>query len=66
MATIGGLSAHAGQDLLVEYVETTRAAVKEIFLVHGEAGPAAALTEKLAGRGITCVHYPERCVAVEL
>jgi len=66
VATIGGLSAHAGQDLLVEYVETTRAAVKEIFLVHGEAGPAAALTEKLAGRGITCVHYPERGAAVEL
>lgn len=65
VATIGGLSAHAGQDLLVEYAEGMREA-KGIFLVHGEADAAGALREKLAERGQKRVFYPELHDMVEV
>ncbi len=47
IATIGGLSGHAGQDLLVDYASAVKDQVKQIFLVHGEPSPAEALREKL-------------------
>jgi metallo-beta-lactamase family protein len=59
IATIGGLSAHAGQDLLTRYAVNTKETVKKIFLVHGEEGPAAALTEKLREHDLCEVYYPE-------
>jgi metallo-beta-lactamase family protein len=34
--TIGGLSAHAGQDLLLRYAQSTRRNLKKVILVHGE------------------------------
>ena len=49
VATIGGLSAHAGQDLLVEYARATQDTVQEIYLVHGEAEPGAD-ADREAGR----------------
>jgi metallo-beta-lactamase family protein len=58
VAVINGLSAHAGQDLLVEYARTTSETVKRIFLVHGEPGPAAALKAKLHDAGLKRVDYP--------
>src|SRR5678815_2135646 len=48
IATIGGLSGHAGQDLLTRYAVNVKDTVKKVFLVHGEPIPAAALTQKLA------------------
>lgn len=60
VATIGGLSAHAGQDMLVEYAQAVKEKVKGIYLVHGEAKPAAALKEALAGRGMEQVYYPTK------
>ena len=59
IATIGGLSAHAGQDLLVNYVTAVKDSVKKVFLVHGEEKSAMALTEKLKERDIHEVYYPE-------
>lgn len=47
VVTIGGLSAHAGQDMLVKYALITRDTLKKIFLGHGEPPMAKALTEKL-------------------
>jgi metallo-beta-lactamase family protein len=58
VAVINGLSAHAGQDFLVQYARATRETVKRIFLVHGEAGPAAALKAKLYDAGLKPVDYP--------
>lgn len=58
VAVINGLSAHAGQDQLVEYARATREQVRRIFLVHGEPEPAAALRAKLAEAGLKQVHYP--------
>lgn len=66
IATIGGLSAHAGQDLLIDYAANVRETVKKVFLVHGEEGPAAALMEKLSERGMREVYYPALHSSVEL
>jgi len=59
VATIGGLSAHAGQDLLTDYALAPKVSLKQIFLVHGEEQPAMALTEMLKAKGMDHVHYPD-------
>ncbi|MGB7115334.1 MAG: MBL fold metallo-hydrolase [Anaerolineales bacterium] len=57
--TIGGLSAHAGQLFLMEYVQATRPSIQQIFLVHGEVKAAQALRTRLDEVGIKDVHFPE-------
>jgi metallo-beta-lactamase family protein len=64
--TIGGLSAHAGQSLLVEYAAATRETLQRVFLVHGEEKPAQALTEKLKMLGIRQIEYPEWKSSVDI
>lgn len=59
VATIGGLSAHAGQDLLLEYALAANKRGKQVYLVHGEARAAGALQEKLSERGFRRVDYPD-------
>jgi metallo-beta-lactamase family protein len=66
IATIGGLSGHAGQDLLTKYALNVRESVKQVFLVHGEEMPAAALTQKLMERDMHNVYYPELHSSAEL
>lgn len=66
IATIGGLSGHAGQDLLVDYAVAVRKTVQKVFLVHGEEKPASALTEKLKEKNMHAVYYPEMHSSVEL
>jgi len=58
VATIGGLSGHAGQDLLVKYAMGVRGRVKRIFLVHGEEKQAGILRGLLKDRKLDAVHYP--------
>ncbi|MBI4770960.1 MAG: MBL fold metallo-hydrolase, partial [Chloroflexi bacterium] len=64
VCTIGGFSAHAGQDLLTEYAASMEPRLQRVFLVHGEPRPAAALTEKLAGAGVRNIFYPAMHQAV--
>ena len=66
IATIGGLSGHAGQDLLTRYATNVRDTVKKVFLVHGEPIPAAALTEKLKYHKMDEVYYPALHSSVEI
>ena len=66
IATIGGLSGHAGQDLLTQYAASTKKTVRKVFLVHGEPAPAAALTEKLKYQDIHEVYYPALHSSVEI
>lgn len=67
VSTIGGLSGHAGQDLLVEYAQAAnRGALKNIFLVHSEPEKAQALQVRLAQSGVRQVRYPEPGETVEL
>lgn len=66
IATIGGLSAHAGQDLLAEYALRLKDQVKSVFLVHGEQKPAMALKEKLVNENLTQVYYPKFKTSIEI
>jgi metallo-beta-lactamase family protein len=58
VVTIGGLSAHAGQDFLTEYVKATQASLKKLILVHGEPDAEEALRQKLFDLGLKDVDYP--------
>jgi metallo-beta-lactamase family protein len=64
--SINGLSAHGGQEFLIEYALASQDRLQRIFLVHGEPGPAQALREKLSDAGFTQVHYPELGEEVEI
>ena len=66
IATIGGLSAHAGQDLLVEYASGVRNGVEYVFLVHGEERGVTPLKEKLKENRVKHVFYPAMHTSVEL
>ncbi|HNT23839.1 MAG TPA: MBL fold metallo-hydrolase [Anaerolineales bacterium] len=66
VSTIGGLSAHAGQDLLMEYALNLKGQLKQLFLIHGEPDAAGALREKLVAGGLDRISYPERGESVEL
>jgi metallo-beta-lactamase family protein len=66
IATIGGLSAHAGQTMLLRYAQAANSnGLKEIFLVHGEEKAASVLMEKMKEAGIQPVRYPEYGEVVE-
>ena len=56
VATIGGLSGHAGQDLLIKYAINVKETVKKIFLVHGEEKQAGILTDKLKEQNLREVY----------
>jgi metallo-beta-lactamase family protein len=66
VATIGGLSAHAGQNFLLEYALEVKAQARQVFLVHGEPKAAGVLREKLAEQGMDQVAYPEMHEVVEI
>jgi len=66
VATIGGLSAHAGQDMLVKYARASQPSIRKVFLVHGEASAASALTAQLNGAGFRDIYYPARGSIFEL
>ena len=58
VVTINGLSAHAGQDFLLQYAAAVKGRVKKIFLVHGEPEAANVFQAKLKEAGIGPVEYP--------
>ena len=66
VVTIGGFSAHAGQDMLVKYAAATQPSLKNLFLVHGEERAAQALSEKLQEKGFERPAYPDWKDSVEL
>ena len=67
IATIGGLSAHAGQDFLLDYAQSASDnGLKHIFLVHGEEDAASVLMGKMKDRGIQPVSFPEYGEVAEL
>lgn len=66
VTTIGGLSGHAGQDMLVEYASASRATLKQIFIVHGEPAAASALQDRLSGAGMKHLSYPQLNSSIEL
>ncbi len=66
VATIGGLSAHAGQDILIQYAAASKDSLKDIYLVHGEPDASSVFQAKLAERQIGPVLYPKWGEEVEL
>lgn len=66
IATIGGLSAHAGGNTLYEYGIAVKESAKKVFIVHGEERGALPLIDRLRGGGMKSVHYPERGSEFEL
>lgn len=64
--TIHAFSAHAGQDLLVEYVQSTQKTLKKVILVHGEPNPANALEAKLKEIGVKDIEKPALYDSLEL
>lgn len=66
IATIGGLSGHAGQDLLVKYAMGVKDTVKQVFLVHGEEKQALTLKGLLNARKLDQVYYPDLHESVDL
>jgi len=66
VVTIGGLSAHAGQDMLVKYAMSSADTLKRIYLVHGEPRGAMPLMQKINEAGFQAVSFPERGEFVEI
>lgn len=66
VVTIGGLSGHAGQDLLLKYATGVKNSVKDIYLVHGEEKQAMTLKELLKTQGMDRVHYPDMHDSVDV
>ncbi len=66
VATIGGLSAHAGQTMLMEYALAVQDCARGIFLVHGEPPAASALRARLSQASLLPIHYPSLHETVEI
>jgi metallo-beta-lactamase family protein len=66
VSTIGGLSAHAGQDLLIKYAQQVRNSAKKIILIHGEPRSSDVLIEKFKEQNLPTTYYPERFESMEL
>lgn len=59
IATIGGLSAHAGQDMLIKYASQVKGSAKKILMVHGEPKSSLPLIDKFKENNLTEVVYPQ-------
>lgn len=66
VVTIGGLSAHAGQNLLVKYALAAKDQLKEIVLVHGEADASTAFQERLHMNGFDRLVYPDLYASLDI
>jgi metallo-beta-lactamase family protein len=66
VATINGLSGHAGCDLLLKWATALKPRVKNVFLVHGEPESSAALKASLEAQGLRGVHAPALHESVEV
>ncbi len=66
VATINGLSAHAGNDSLLEYASAVKDQVQKVFLVHGEDRGALPLQKELQMHGFKEVIYPEAGAIFEI
>jgi metallo-beta-lactamase family protein len=66
VVVIDGLSSHADQPFLAAYARAAMPRLRRVFLVHGESGPAAALTAELHRAGIRRVKYPAHGEEVSL
>lgn len=66
ISTIGGLSAHADQNKLLEYAKSSQKTLRGLYLIHGEEKSANVLMEKLEENHIAPVYFPNRYDFVEI
>ncbi len=66
VSTIGGLSAHAGQNMLIKYAKSSQDTLKGVFLVHGEPKSSIVLKDLLYKEGFENVQYPVRHEIMEI
>lgn len=66
VTTIGGLSAHAGQDFLLQYAKAAQPTLKRLFLVHSEPQIEEVFGQKLKEAGIGPFYYPDWGEVVEI
>jgi len=66
VATINGMSAHAGRDFLLQWAGTLTPRPRQVFLVHGEPDSSAALQQALLDTGLPRVHVAAPHERVEL
>ena len=66
VATIGGLSAHAGQNMLLKYAKSSGSQLKRLILVHGEPKAAQVFREKLTENGIEPILYPSQGQSMDI
>jgi metallo-beta-lactamase family protein len=66
VASIAGLSAHAGQDILLPYAMRAKETGARTYFVHGETLPAETLMGKLRDHGMQRMRFPEMHESVEL
>ncbi len=66
VVNIGGLSAHAGQDMLLKYALSATEHTRGLFLVHGEPDAASTFRSLLIDKGVTNIYYPAENESVEL
>ncbi len=66
VATIGGLSAHAGQDALLKYALAAKDSLRQIILVHSEQDAETAFAGCLRENGLDRVIYPDQFSSLEL
>jgi metallo-beta-lactamase family protein len=64
--SIDGLSAHAGRSELRAWVKRLGGPIKRAFVVHGEAGPAAAMAQILRDEGVGQVTIPQMGESFEM
>jgi metallo-beta-lactamase family protein len=64
--SIHGYSAHADRNGLLDYVRALRPQVKQVFIVHGEPGPAEALAGGIRDLGVKQVTVPDLHQEVEV
>ncbi|HEY9087353.1 MAG TPA: MBL fold metallo-hydrolase [Anaerolineaceae bacterium] len=63
---INGFSAHAGQDMLLQYALASKKDLRKVMLVHGEPDVAEKFAKLLKDAGIPEVIYPALREAVEI
>lgn len=66
VASLGGFSAHADRDELLEYLTPLATRARGVFVVHGEEEPARALADRLEDAGFAHVEVPVREDVFEL
>ena len=66
VVTIGGLSSHAGQDLLTQYALAVKGQVKQVILVHGEPDASFALQQRLRLNGLDRYIYPDLVSSLDI